>query len=223
MSWGTERDCLLEDQAPKRPKVFCIGFQKTGTTSLSFALEQLGYRVSSVYDQRVPIAKLKATYVERGLERAKDYDAVQDMPWPLIFRELDEAFPGSKFILSMRDTDKWWNSIVSHFGANPAPLQQLTYGEDFAAPAGNEARYREVYENHNRDVLAYFADRPDDLLEFWLERGHGWNELGAFLGLDEIPDGEFVRANTSGQRATLYRRIRKKLAKFGFPALEFGR
>lgn len=213
----------MEDIKRPRQKVFCIGFQKTGTTSLSFALEELGYRVSSVYDQREPVTRLRETFVERGIERAKEFDAVQDMPWPLLFRELDEAFPGSKFILTMRDTDRWFNSIVTHFGANPAPLQQLTYGDDAAAPKGNEKRYREVYEQHNRDVLEYFADRPDDLLEFWLERGHGWAELGTFLELDEIPDGPFVRANTQNQRATLYRRIRKRLARYGFPALEFGR
>ena len=134
---------------PKPHKVFCVGFQKTGTTSMEAALEILGYRTASIYGRDWPLARLQAEYVSHGLDLATRYDAVQDMPWPLIYRELDAAFPGSKFILTWRDTDRWLASITGHFGANPAVLQQLTYGADAAFPVGHEARYREVYERHN--------------------------------------------------------------------------
>jgi len=198
-------------------KIFCIGFQKTGTSSLRDALQQLGYSVTGVFGRDVSLEELKATYVERGLEIARGVDAVEDMPWPLMFRELDREFPGAKFILSVRDTDKWYKSIAGHFGANPYHIQQLTYGDDAPAPVGNEQRYREVYDAHNAMVRKYFADRPNDLLEFWLERGDGWSELGTFLGRKDVPTGPFVHTNSGGQRRSFGYRLRKKLIQFGLP------
>lgn len=198
-------------------KIFCIGFQKTGTSSVRDALSQIGYSVTGVFGRDVPLHDLKYDYVERGLEIAKQFDAVEDMPWPLMFRELDEAFPGSKFILTMRETDRWYNSIARHFGANPYHIQQLTYGDDAPAPVGHEARYREVYDAHNAAVCAYFADRPDDLLELWLERGHGWAELGAFLGRDDVPHGQFVHTNSNKQRRSFAYRLKAKLIRLGLP------
>ena len=192
------------------PKVFCIGFQKTGTTSLESALKILGYRVKSVFGRELPIEILRRDYVRMGLQIARDYDAVQDMPWPLMYRELDTAFPGSKFILTWREPDRWLKSIVSHFGANPNVLQQLTYGDDAPFPVGHEDHYRQVYEAHNAEVRAYFRDRPADLLEINLSHGDGWEKLCAFLAMP-VPGVPFPRENSAQARQTLAWRVRKRL------------
>ncbi|XUU61083.1 sulfotransferase family protein [Erythrobacter sp. HA6-11] len=194
-----------------RPKVFCIGFQKTGTTSMSKALSVLGYRVKSVFGDDLPLEILSEQYVRDGLKIAAQYDAVEDMPWPLLFRELDRTFPGSKFILTVRNTNSWFNSITSHFGATPDPMQQLTYGVDAPCPVGHETRYREAYEEHNRQVLSYFVDRPSDLLVMDLEAGHGWRELGQFLGRTDTPKGPFIRANSKEERESLAYRFKRKI------------
>jgi len=199
-----------------KTKVFCIGFQKTGTSSLRDALQQLGYEVVGVYGRNQSLVHLRETFVAQGLELARRYDAVEDMPWPLIFRELDEAFPASRFILTRRETDRWYRSIAGHFGANPYHIQQLTYGDDAPAPVGHEARYRAVYEAHNAAVLDHFAERPDDLLVMDLEKGDGWDELGAFLKV-AVPGGPFVRTNSSDQRRSLVQRVRRKLNRLGLP------
>ena len=197
-------------------KVFCIGFQKTGTSSMRDALTQLGYDVAGVFGRDMSLPELRETYMRQGLQIARDYDSVEDMPWPLIFRELDAEFPGSKFILTLRDTDRWYKSITSHFGARPYHLQQLTYGDDAPAPVGHETRYRAVYEAHNAAVREYFAGRPDDLLVMELERGDGWEKLGKFLAV-AVPSGSFVRTNTSTQRESLVEKFRKKLYRIGLP------
>jgi len=194
-----------------KAKVFGIGFQKTGTSSLGKALEQNGYSVIDFYGTELPLDELRATYVARGLELARQYDAVQDMPWPLMFRELDQAFPRAKFVLTVRDTDSWYKSMVNHFGTTPTPIRQLTYGEDAPAPVGQEARYREVYEAHSRTVQDYFANRPGDLLVMDLEAGDGWPELGPFLGLASIPQGPFVHANPAAMRQTLGYRLKRRI------------
>lgn len=192
------------------PKVFCIGFQKTGTTSLEAALRMLGYRVTSIFGQDLALEELKRSYVARGLEIAQTVDAVQDMPWPLMYRELDAAFPGARFILTWRDTDRWLASICDHFGRNPAVLQALTYGPEAAFPVGHEDRYRTVYDRHNADVRAYFRDRPGDLLEMNLSQGDGWEALCGFLGRP-VPEAPFPTSNTAQTRHSLAHRIGRRL------------
>ena len=199
-----------------KTKVFCIGFQKTGTTSMERALQQLDYRVAGLFGLLTPIEELRRTYLDIALKTAAEHDAVQDTPWPLVYRQLDEAFPGSRFILNVRDTDSWYKSIASHFNDTPGPLQQLTYGDDAPAPVGHEARYKQVYEAHNADVLEYFKNRPNDLLVMDLQAGHGWPELCGFLGVP-VPETPFYHANPAKVRESLIYRAAAQLRRFGFP------
>jgi hypothetical protein len=198
----------------KTPKVFCVGFQKTGTTSMAVALEILGYRVASIFGhEEKDLAALSRDFVPRGLEIAATFDAVQDMPWPLMFRELDQAVPGSKFILTWRDTDRWLSSICGHFGRNPDILQALTYGSDAPFPVGYEAHYRTVYDRHNAAVRAHFRDRPAALLEVNLSEGDGWPKLCGFLEV-AVPETPFPTSNTAqSRRKPLIHRIRNRMAR----------
>lgn len=173
-------------------KVFCIGFHKTGTTSLENALKQLGYRVTGPNNTKDPdIASKVHALADELVAR---YDAFQDNPWPVLYREMDQKYPGSRFILTMRSPESWINSQVRDFGTRETPMRRWIYGEDAGCPEGNESTYVERYERHNREVLEYFADRPDDLLVMDLPRGDGWPELCKFLGEPE-PDGPFPHSN----------------------------
>ena len=162
-----------------KPKVFCIGFHKTGTKSIGHALELLGYRVCGPVGVRRPDIAERA--LELALATAKDFDAFQDNPWPILFRELDQAFPGSRFILTVRDLDDWLASAVNHFGRKTTPMREWIYGA--GAPLGNEARYRARHQAHLDAVRAHFRHRPDDLLEFPLTRQPDWGPLCRFLDL----------------------------------------
>lgn len=195
-----------------RPKVFCIGFQKTGTTSLFAALTMLGYRTASVVGRDWSAARLAAEGASACIDAMAGFDAAQDMPWPIFFRELDAAFPGSKFILTVRDSESWFRSIEGHFGANPDEMQAFVYGPDAAAPAGRKARYQDVYAAHERAVRAYFSARPSDLLVMDLERGDGWRALCDFIGAP-VPDEAFPTRNRSADRETLSFRIRRKIGR----------
>jgi hypothetical protein len=195
---------------PVRPKVFCIGFQKTGTTSLYAALSMLGYRTASVIGRDWSAERLAAEGAQLCVDTARDYDAVQDMPWPIFFRELDAAFPGSKFILTMRNPERWFSSIEEHFGENAGEMQAFIYGRDAAAPAGNRARYIDVYMEHAAAVRRHFARRPRDLLIMDLEAGDAWQELCGFLG-ETAPDTPFPVKNRSRDRKTLSFRVRRRV------------
>ena len=196
----------------RRPKVFCIGFQKTGTTSLFAALTDLGYNTASVIGRDLTAEALRENSARLCLEAAEQYDAVQDMPWPLFFRELDTAYPGSKFVLTTREPTSWFGSIEKHFGNEPDEMQAFIYGDDAAFPAGNKDRYLEVFHAHNDAVKTYFYERPDDLLIMDLAKGDGWDTLCPFLEC-ETPSTPFPTRNRASDRETLGYRVRRKLSR----------
>lgn len=174
----------------KSPRVFGIGFHKTGTTSLAAALRQLGYTVTGPNFVRDP--DIATTALRRAFAVAERFDAFQDNPWPILFRELDARYPGSRFVLTVRPTDRWIASVVRHFGTQITPMRTWIYG--VGSPAGNEAVYTARYEAHNAAVRAHFRDRPGDLLEMDVTAGDGWARLAPFLGVP-VPTDPFPHEN----------------------------
>ncbi len=177
------------------PKVFGIGFHKTGTSSLAQALRDLGYRVGGPNGIHDP--NIADNVHEMALTVANQFDAFKDNPWPLLYQEVDDAFPGSRFILTVRPTGDWIDSVVNHFGDETTPMREWIYG--VGSPRGNEQTYVDRYERHNREVTEYFRDRDGDLLVLDLANGDGWEQLCPFLG-KRVPDVPFPRANTSADR-----------------------
>jgi hypothetical protein len=192
------------------PKVFCIGFHKTGTSSLGAALELLGRRVAGPFGVRDDDISQQA--LPGALERVPRFDAFQDNPWPLLYVEMDERFPGSRFVLTVRAEKEWSASVGAHFGGVSTPMREWIYGAGAGDPVGHDDLYVERYRRHNDEVVAHFADRPDDLLVMDLGRGDGWTELCGFLGADP-PGVPFPHANRgrAGRRAVnrLRGRIRR--------------
>jgi hypothetical protein len=173
-------------------KVFCIGFHKTGTTSLELALRKLGYRVQGSFGTKDPDIANKVHELAYAL--VEQFDAFEDNPWPILYRELDQRFPGSKFVLTRRPTESWILSQVKDFASTETPMRRWIYGANAGCPQGNEAIYVARYERHNREVQEYFAARPDDLLIIDLPNDDGWSRLCPFLG-HAIPNAPFPHAN----------------------------
>ena len=121
-------------------KVFGVGFHKTATTSLRRALQDLGYTVTGPNgrDEVDPAA----TMLDVAERLSNEFDAFQDNPWPLVYREMDRLHPGSRFILTLRPTDDWIRSVVSHFGGEDTAMRQWIYG--VGHPLGNEAVYTAI-------------------------------------------------------------------------------
>ncbi len=185
-------------QAPSSGRIFCIGFQKTGTCSMMAALRQVGYRVvGNRADFVDAIRDRDIRPIDQVVER---FAAFEDNPWPVLFRLLDDRYPGSRFILTVRDEDRWYASILNHFGVFGQRLMRLVYGK--RNPAGNEALYRARFRSHNDEVRAYFRDRPDDLLVMNLSEGDGWPELCRFLGTPAI-EGPFPHRNERSYNSTI--------------------
>jgi hypothetical protein len=179
-----------------KPKVFCIGFHKTGTKSLAAALRTLGYSVTGPNGVKDP--EIDKNVYAMAFDLAERFDAFQDNPWPVIYKELDTRYPGSKFVLSVRSSDSWIKSQVGYFGKKETPMRKWIYG--VGCPEGNEEIYVRRFEAHNAEVLDYFRHRPDDLLVMNLAAGDGWEKLCRFLD-KKAPGLPFPHANSAEERA----------------------
>jgi hypothetical protein len=192
------------------PKIFCVGFHKTGTTSLYAALTELGYRVSGTIGHRLTAERLHREGAALCISTARKFDAVEDMPWPIFFRELDAAFPGSKFVLTVRAPDAWFASIDKHFGDVDSEMHRFIYGAEHGRARDNRERWLAVMAAHNEAVRAHFAGRPDQFLEMNLTAGEGWARLAPFLGR-AIPTTPFPVKNTSADRSSLAYRLKRRI------------
>jgi hypothetical protein len=196
-------DPLLPPDLDPRPKVFGIGFHKTGTTSLGRALRVLGYRIQKGFNFNRP-GKRIVIPAPVTLDKVRDvafgmvprYSAFEDNPWPLLFRELDAAFPGSKFILTTRDPERWIRSASRYFGTKTNGMFELIYNRPSFCIAGNEDFARARFETHNRDVREHFAGRSGDLLEWKLEAEADWPMLCDFLNCP-VPNAAFPHGKNS--------------------------
>lgn len=179
-----------------RPKVFGIGAHKTGTTSLGAALRHLGYDVCSgaralreALGHRRLMAHLQQRRYESIVDVADRFDACVDSPWFVLYRELDRRFPGSLFILTVRDDSQWLASALRYYGQSESEIRQWIYGANAGSPIGNEATYLAAYRLHNENVQTYFKDRSSQLLVVDWTSG-GWDTLTRYLG-HESPDVPF--------------------------------
>jgi len=181
-----------------------LSFHKTGTKTLSAALSILGYEVCGV---RTDLADtLFSKNFSPVWEIVDEYDAFQDNPWPILYKELDSRYPNSKFILTVRNEQKWIASVVNHFGENHTEMRRLIYG--VGHPKGKEDIYLNKYLTHNQEVIKYFQDTKDRLLVVSWEKGDGWKELCGFLNCS-IPNKTFPHINKGAYSS--FGRIFKRL------------
>jgi len=202
------RRAIIAQKVKNNKKVFCIGRNKTGTTSMVDLLEQLGFIVAP---QR-PAELMLDDWAKREFDQLLTFvkyrgDAFQDIPFslPETYKVLDEAFPGSKFILTVRDSpSEWYRSLVKFhgklFGQNgkkptEADLKRAAYVHKgymlkcnryiYNPPPEDpyhEPTLKAHYEQYNASVKAYFAGQPDKLLVVNVKDQDSAKRICKFLG-----------------------------------------
>ena len=102
-------------------KCFGIGSNKTATSTLDFLMK----RVYGLKSNQLLIQKKAAIPFIRGnlnqfIELMNIFDFHQDVPISGgdFYKKLDDIFPNSKFILTLRDPDLWFKSFFSHYYKN---------------------------------------------------------------------------------------------------------
>ncbi|KAM0324982.1 hypothetical protein ACHAPQ_008168 [Fusarium lateritium] len=110
----------------REPEVICLGYQRSGTLSISIALERLGYGPVAhggsqlLGREDAYMRKLWELYQtlddkEKRLKALRDvtvgFGAIADAPYNMFAEELFELYPDAKFIYLTRDVSAWWRSI----------------------------------------------------------------------------------------------------------------
>jgi hypothetical protein len=187
-----------------KTRIFGIGLSKTGTTSLTRALEILGYRTNHFPYSAV---RFEQGRLRLDVDRLHRWDAATDSPMALYFRTLEERFPKARFILTERDVDSWiascqhnhvWpGDYVSNKGIRLFPhirkilcLHRNVYGTERFQPEV----FRKAYEDHRAAVIDHFDRKGRELLIMNICAGDGWERLCDFLGVP-VPDVPFPREN----------------------------
>lgn len=190
-----------------RPKIFCVGLNKTGTTSLKKEMELRKYTVGNQRQAEL----LFDDWVKRDFKRIIRYcrtaEFFQDAPfsYPYTFTAMDQAFPGSKFILTLRDNaDKWYDSLIRFHGKLwgnghvPPTTEDLKNAAYIYKGFPYHSRFRvhnvpeddpynknvliEYYKTHNKNVIDYFRHRPEDLITINLKNPDDYSRFCDFIG-----------------------------------------
>lgn len=122
------------DRATRFNKVFCIGFNKTGTTTLLEVLRYYRFRLpQQEAQQKLLVESTFRTDYAALREMVEQYDAFQDLPFSqgLTYVACDALFPDSKFILSVRDPDNWFESAYESQKAQFGFSDDDELGEDY--------------------------------------------------------------------------------------------
>lgn len=190
----------------KKKKIFCIGANKTGTTSMEAVFKGLGLKVGNQSVAELFLHDWAKQEYRKIIKYCRSADAFQDLPfsYPGTYEAMDKAFPGSKFILTVRTSgDEWFQSLVRFHtkivGKGRIPTAddlrefgyrypgflwdaaRLRYGVD-ETTLYNRDHYIHCYEEHNRKAREYFKDRPDDFLELNIADANAMERVLRFLG-----------------------------------------
>jgi len=196
---------------PGRRVIVHAGFHKTGTTSLYAALTTLGFKVTGTVAHKWSAEQLASEGAQYCIDVMRKFDACEDMPWPHFFKELDAAYPGSKFILTLRDYESWHRSIDAHFGDQQTEHNAFAYGRDKASARDHKAHWIATHQRHVEAVRHYFSERPADILEMTLAAGDGWERLCPFLGVNQPAGEPFPVKNAAAGRKSFAYRAKRQL------------
>lgn len=166
-------------------KVFCLGLSKTGTSTFGECMRAMGLRHrTGPIDYGVVLHH--AGRLDDLWEIAERHDSFDDLPWPLLYRELAERFPQARFVLTVRkDTETWYRSWCRHRDrVGPTVASRLVYGP--TTPQEDPAGHKAFYERHNAAVRRWFEGTGRLLSVCW-ECGDGYPALGAYLGMKVPP------------------------------------
>lgn len=200
--------------------VIGAGIGRTGTLSLKTALNQLGLGPCHHMDEVLQEMARQVPLWQAAVDGRPDWTAIYrgyasavDWPTATFFRELHQAYPSAKFILTVRPAQNWvdsfletiYKALAGRAHAPEAMQPWLTMSAGVIAKAGivdgmDKADLIAAFDAHVAAVKATIP--PDQLLVF--EVKEGWGPLCDFLGVP-IPATDFPRTN---DRTEFWERIK---------------
>jgi hypothetical protein len=210
------------ERAPTSLAVIGAGLGRTGTLSLKVALERLGHGPCYHMIEILRAPERARPWLEGARAGVHDwegifrgYRATVDWPAAAFWRELFACHPRAKVLLSLRDPDRWHDSVMNtiHAAMAQAPparasgeliafqemVRALILERTFGGRLEDREHAKRVFEAHNRAVME--AVPPARLLVF--RPGDGWEPLCRFLGAP-VPEEPFPHLNdTAWYRARM--------------------
>ncbi len=194
---------------PFNQKVIGVGLGRTGTASLSTALNLLGIRTRHFLDYKLHLLDYKVDEEvfcgDRLFAMLNHFQGIANGTG-LPYSEIDQKYPGSKFILTTRVKNAWLQSKRRYAAVeleNSSRLDPETKNSKgfirekiYGSFEFDERRWLDAYERCVKAVLEYFKHRPADLLLMDIPGGDGWEKLCPFLGLP-VPPVPFPHENSS--------------------------
>ena len=204
-------------------KVIGAGVGRTGTYSLKLAINRLGFgpchHMEEVLHNMATQVPLWSEAVSGQADWASIFDGYQsavDWPTACFFRELLQKFPAAKFVLTVRDPERWAESfgatiyeLVANKDQAPEEMKAwLNMASDVIARTGfplgrGHNELAQAFDAHNQAVKK--AVPSDQLLVFDVR--NGWEPLCDFLEVP-VPNDDFPRTN---HREEFWDRVNGKL------------
>lgn len=204
-------------------KLINAGFGRTGTTSLQVALERLGfgpcYHMFDIVGSEERLGQWEKIIYDG---QHPDWEAVfdgftsaVDGPPSLYYKPITEAFPEAKVILTIRDAERWYQSMYDTLyqfalrgGDNPPGSQQdrvyrltktMTWDGFFGGRFPEKEHAIAAFQKHNEEVI----NGVDGSRLLVYDVKQGWEPLCTFLGVD-VPAEDFPHVNdTASMRKNL--------------------
>lgn len=190
-------------------KVFGIGLNKTASTSLLQAWDLLGHRREIYWPQidpyRTPVVLSSFNkHYKLMFDTIDRYTYFKDRPFNVhhTYKLLDKYYLDSKFILTYRDEEKWFDSvdrwlnnlIPNHHESHSMRVEKINiYNLHFKCNTFSKDNYIKYYREYNKEVRDYFKGNPN-FIEMNIPNGDGWDILCPFLG-ESIPNIDFPHSN----------------------------
>jgi len=195
-------------------EVIGAGFGRTGTNSLKWALEELGFAPCHHMVEVIGNPEQTALWAAAARGEAVDWERIfegfraqVDWPGARYWRELAAHYPKAKVILSVRSPESWHKSVMSTIypaimegceHEDPARRQHSRMAYETIVEQVFDGRMDDpehamaVFQRHNETVKATIP--ADRLLVF--EAKEGWAPLYRFLGVPE-PATPYPSRNSS--------------------------
>jgi hypothetical protein len=204
-------------------QIIGAGFGRTGTMSLTAALEQLDhdpcYHMLEVFKHPSHISRWQAAADGEDInwqDFLGSYKAGLDYPISAFYKELMQAFPDAKVILTVRDPQRWYEStlqtiyqgtavpgwllsIIPFFRNMNRMVKSAVWDRLFDGRFEDREHAISVFNEHIAEVKRTVP--KDKLLVFAVR--DGWVPLCDFLGVP-IPETEFPHVNDRKMTKRMY-------------------
>jgi hypothetical protein len=212
-------------------KIVGAGFGRTGTLSLKTALEKLGfgpcYHMAEVFPRPDHIAMWHRLAFENAIDWDlvfRDFNSTVDWPSARWWREIAAHFPDAKVLLSVRDPEAWYKSMIDTIYQpmkSPVPdgvpelvrlqnemVRKSILSETFDNRFEDRSHALEVFKRHTQEVRD--AIDPERLLVFDVREG--WAPLCRFLEVP-VPAEPFPRLNDTATTQAMIQMMLESLRK----------